>query len=105
MFEVRSAIGGHQGQAMGCLLKIHERVKMPAHLAEIVYDLVRKDHAFADQDRAPYALGAGRDMDEVRCLRCGAVPRGTRTESTCVSEVLTPHARRCTRAVGALSRS
>ena len=69
------------------------------------HDLVRKDHAFADQDRAPHALGARRSVDEVRRLRRGAVSRGAGAQSARVSEVRTSHAHRRARAARSFPRS
>ena len=69
------------------------------------HDLVRKNHAFADQDRAPHALGPGRLVDEMRRLRRGAVPRRAGAQPARLPEVRQPHAHRRARAARILSGS
>ena len=63
--------------------------------------LVRENHAFAHQDRAPHALGPRRPVDQVPGLRCGAVSRGAGAQSLRLPQVQPPHAHRRARAARA----
>jgi acetyl-CoA carboxylase carboxyl transferase subunit beta len=65
----------------------------------------RKDHAFADQDGAPHALGPGRLW--MKCAACDAVlyRAGAGAQPARVPEVRPPHAHRCARAPRVLPRS
>ena len=66
--------------------------------------LVRENHAFADQDRAPHAFGTRGTVDQVFGLRRGAVPRRARAQSQRLPEVQPSHAHRRPRTAGAFPR-
>src|SRR4051794_16404855 len=71
----------------------------------LIDDLVREDHTFAYQDRAPHAIGPRRTLDQMPCVRCSAVSGGARTQYARVPEMRPPHAHRRSRTTGALPGS